>query len=159
MEPTAVSSRKPFRVIIVGAGVAGLSLSHALQLANIEHVVLEKHRDIVSLHGAALTIFPGAARILDQFGILESIQDSVIPVQKEFIRWPDGTINTNPSNHPNMKSHFDIAPISFNRQRLVTHLYDGLPDKSMIRTNARVRRIEVRNRCMQDLGCKKLKLH
>jgi FAD dependent monooxygenase len=48
------ASQKPFRVIIVGAGLVGLSLSHALQLANIEHVVLEKHSKIVSLHGAAL---------------------------------------------------------------------------------------------------------
>jgi FAD dependent monooxygenase len=48
------ASPKPFRVIVVGAGVVGLSLSHALQLANIDHVVLEKHSQVVSLHGAAL---------------------------------------------------------------------------------------------------------
>jgi FAD dependent monooxygenase len=48
------ASQKPFRVVIVGAGLVGLSLSHALQLANIDHVVLEKHSKIVSLHGAAL---------------------------------------------------------------------------------------------------------
>jgi 2-polyprenyl-6-methoxyphenol hydroxylase-like FAD-dependent oxidoreductase len=48
------TSQKPFRVIVVGAGLVGLSLSHALQLANIDHVVLEKHSEIVSIHGAAL---------------------------------------------------------------------------------------------------------
>lgn len=48
------SLQKPFRVVIVGAGIVGLSLSHALQLANIDHVVLEKHSKIVSVRGAAL---------------------------------------------------------------------------------------------------------
>jgi FAD dependent monooxygenase len=50
------TSKKPFRVVIVGAGLVGLSLSHALQLANIDHVVLEKHEKIVSIHGAALVL-------------------------------------------------------------------------------------------------------
>jgi FAD dependent monooxygenase len=48
------AQQRPFKVIVVGAGLVGLSLSHALQLANIDHVVLEKHSEIVSLHGAAL---------------------------------------------------------------------------------------------------------
>jgi FAD dependent monooxygenase len=52
------SSQRPFRVVIVGAGLVGLSLSHALQLANIDHIVLEKHKEIVSLHGAALVMSP-----------------------------------------------------------------------------------------------------
>jgi FAD dependent monooxygenase len=57
-------SPKPFRVIIVGAGVVGLSLSHALQLANIDHVVLEKHSKVVSLHGAALVGFLNMVKYL-----------------------------------------------------------------------------------------------
>jgi FAD dependent monooxygenase len=86
-------SKRPFRVIVVGAGVVGLSLSHGLQLANIEHVVLEKQPKVVSLHGAALMIYPGCARIFDQFGILEEIQKSVSPITSEVQRWPDGTVN------------------------------------------------------------------
>jgi pyruvate/2-oxoglutarate dehydrogenase complex dihydrolipoamide dehydrogenase (E3) component len=51
------SSQKPLRVIVVGAGIVGLSLSHALQLANIDHVVLERNDKIMSVHGAALVRF------------------------------------------------------------------------------------------------------
>jgi FAD dependent monooxygenase len=57
------TSTKPFRVIIVGAGIVGLSLSHALQLASIDHVVLEKHHEIVSVRGAALIIWPGVSNL------------------------------------------------------------------------------------------------
>jgi FAD dependent monooxygenase len=51
-------SQKPLRVIVVGAGLVGLSISHSLQLANIDHIVLEKHDKIVSVHGAALVSTP-----------------------------------------------------------------------------------------------------
>lgn len=91
-------STKPFRVVIVGAGMVGLTFSHALQLANIDHIVLEKHSKIVSVHGAALTIFPGVARIFDQFGFLKKIQDTVTPIQYECERWPDGTLSTTGSS-------------------------------------------------------------
>lgn len=85
-----VTSKKPFRIIIVGAGIVGLSLSHALSLANIDHVVLEKQNKIVSLHGAALIFYPGTARIMDQFGIYKRIQETVTPITSECQRWPDG---------------------------------------------------------------------
>ncbi|KAH7405624.1 hypothetical protein DE146DRAFT_608478 [Phaeosphaeria sp. MPI-PUGE-AT-0046c] len=142
MEVHSEHSKKAFRVVIVGAGIVGLSLSHALQLASIDHVVLERQKEIVSLRGAALVVFPGAARILDQFGILKDMQESTTPVQAEFIRWPDGSVNTNPNNHATLKEYFGIAPITLNRQSLLERLYDGLLDKSVVRTNARVERIE-----------------
>jgi len=135
-------SQKPFRVIVVGAGLVGLSLSHAFQLANIEHVVLEKHSKIVSLHGAALTIFPSVARIFDQFGILEDIRKSLTPIQREFSRWPDGSVNIQPQTLKNIKNKFGVPVLLFDRQQCVSHLYDGLPDKSVIRTSTRVVGIE-----------------
>jgi FAD dependent monooxygenase len=136
-----VTSR-PFRVVIVGAGFVGLSLSHALQLANIDHVVLEKHDKVVSLRGAALIIFPGVARIFDQFGILEKIHQSTTPIMVEHRRWPDGSLNS--SNHflQRVGDLFDIKNILSDRHAIVTHLYENLPDKSKIRTGKRIERIE-----------------
>ena len=46
----APSTPKPFRVVVVGAGIVGLSILHALQRANIDHVVLGKIR--TSRHGS-----------------------------------------------------------------------------------------------------------
>jgi FAD dependent monooxygenase len=87
-------------------------------------------------------IYPSVARIFDQFGILTKIQETVVPVQREFQRWGDGSINTRPINVQEMSKKFDVPVILFDRQKCVTHLYDGLPDQSMIRTGARVERIE-----------------
>ncbi|KAH7078980.1 hypothetical protein BKA63DRAFT_255465 [Paraphoma chrysanthemicola] len=135
-------SKRSFRVVVVGAGIVGLSLSHALQLANIDHVVLEKHSKIVSLHGAALMIYPGVARIFDQMGILKKIQDTMTPVQREFHRWEDGSVLKRQENIRKTSEKFDMPVILFDRQKCVTHLYENLPDQSMIRTSARVERIE-----------------
>jgi FAD dependent monooxygenase len=87
-------------------------------------------------------IYPGVARIFDQFGILAKIQETVTPVQREFQRWGDGSVITKQTNVREMGKRFEMPVILFDRQKCVTHLYDGLPDQSMIRTSARVERIE-----------------
>lgn len=97
MGDAGTATTKPFRVIIVGAGIVGLSLSHALQLAQIDHVVLEKYDRVKSLKGAALILWPNAERIFDQFGFLSKILESTTPVRTEHQRWPGGTINGNRS--------------------------------------------------------------
>ncbi|RAR07538.1 FAD/NAD(P)-binding domain-containing protein [Stemphylium lycopersici] len=63
MAPSDTKSQKPFRIIIVSAGIVGLSLSHALQLAGIDHVVLEKHHEIVSLRGAEYPVRSPGMRV------------------------------------------------------------------------------------------------
>ncbi|KAF2220276.1 hypothetical protein BDZ85DRAFT_204600 [Elsinoe ampelina] len=134
--------KRPFRVVVVGAGIVGLSLSHCLQLAGIDHVVLEKHDKVVSVQGAALIIWPQVARIFDQFGILKRIHETTVPVCRERRRWPDGTINHTGKTVQTMSKNFDMPSIIFDRQRCVEHLYDGLPDKSYVRTSAKVDRVE-----------------
>lgn len=89
---------KPFRVIIVGAGIVGLSLSHALQLAKIDHVVLEKYDKVKSLKGAALILWPGTERVFDQFGVLSDMLKTTTPVATEHRRWPDGSLHLTKSS-------------------------------------------------------------
>jgi FAD dependent monooxygenase len=93
MTQTDTKSTKPFRVIIVGAGIVGLTLSHALQLAKIDHVVLEKYEEVKSVKGAALIIWPNVERVFDQFGFLPRILSTITPVSAEYRRWPDGSVN------------------------------------------------------------------
>lgn len=97
MGDAKTTTSRPFRAIIVGSGIVGLSLSHALQLANIDHVVLEKYDRVKSLKGAALILWPNAERIFDQFGFLSGILKSTPPVVAEHRRWPDGTEHSNRS--------------------------------------------------------------
>lgn len=104
--------------------------------------MLEKHSQIVSLHGAALVILPSASRIFDQFGVLEKIKSATTPIANEYIRWPDGSVNIEPRTMRTMPSRFGLQTLLVDRQRCVEHLYESLPDKSFIRTSTRVERIE-----------------
>jgi len=94
-----MSSQKPFKVVIIGAGIAGLSLAHALSLANIDYVILEKHHEPASNAGAVLFIWQHGARILDQFGLLDKFDAISKPLTEGYVRWAeDGTVfrkNTN----------------------------------------------------------------
>ena len=85
-------SKEPTRVIIIGAGLAGLSMANALQRAEIDHVVLEKHQSIVSDRGAAVVMWPHIARIMDQLGCLDDFLKTCCPIHTEYRRTPDGEI-------------------------------------------------------------------
>ena len=81
---------EPFRVIVIGAGIAGLSLAHALQRARVEHIVLEKHTKIASPHGAVVVMWPHIARIMDQFGCLDDLEKLSGTVHNEHRRTANG---------------------------------------------------------------------
>lgn len=82
--------KRPFRVIVVGAGIAGLVLSNCLQRAGIDHVVLEKHRDIVYPSGASIGIWPNGSRLLQQLGCLEALRSACSEMTVAYNRMPDG---------------------------------------------------------------------
>lgn len=84
------TQKRPFRVVVVGAGVAGLVLSNALQRAGIDHVVLEKHKEIVWPSGASIGIWPNGARLLDQLGCLDAVQNACADMTVSYTRGPDG---------------------------------------------------------------------
>lgn len=87
---STVQQNRPFRVIIVGAGIAGLSMSNALEKAGIDNVVLEKHADIVYPSGASIGIWPQATRIMDQIGCLDVLMKQCPPMRSSHSRLPNG---------------------------------------------------------------------
>ena len=62
-----------FKAIIVGGGPTGLAAAHALHLAAIDFVVLERRPAIVEDKGASLIVHAHTFRVLDQFGILDDL--------------------------------------------------------------------------------------
>lgn len=60
-----------FRVIIIGAGIAGLVLAHSLERAKIDYVVLERRETVIGRGGAAIALMPTGSRIWHQLGLLE----------------------------------------------------------------------------------------
>lgn len=72
-------------MIIVGAGVGGLVISHALTRAGIDHVVLEK--GVVAPNwGASISIWANGARILHQIGCWDAIRAASLPLRMIYVR-------------------------------------------------------------------------
>ena len=80
-----------FRVIIVGGGVAGLAMAHALHQAKIDYRVLEKRQEIVEASGAGIGMWPQGSRILDQFRILDAMKAISTPLKLSYDLNPDGS--------------------------------------------------------------------
>lgn len=64
-----------FRVIIVGGGLAGLTLANALEQAGVQYVLLEARDDLAPNVGASMGIMSNGSRILDQLGCYDAIAE------------------------------------------------------------------------------------
>lgn len=91
---STMGSQKKFRVIVVGGGVGGLAAAHAFEKAGIDHIVLEKG-EIAPARGASIGIYPHGARILQQFGTLQAVDDETYPIERAKNFLPDGTLIAN----------------------------------------------------------------
>jgi 2-polyprenyl-6-methoxyphenol hydroxylase-like FAD-dependent oxidoreductase len=83
---------RPFKVLIAGGSIAGLTLANALARANIDFLVLESHGRIDPSVGAALTVPTNACRILDQMGIYDDIQAHIQPTADIYTYVEDGRL-------------------------------------------------------------------
>ncbi|PLB55512.1 monooxygenase [Aspergillus steynii IBT 23096] len=129
-----------FHVVIVGGSIAGLTLAHCLQRANISHVVLEKGKEIAPQLGASVAIFANGARILQQLGIYEDIEREIEPIGLVHAIYPDGFYYN--TRYPDDLTKRFGYPISFlSRQRFLDVLYKTYPDSSRILTGKRVTEI------------------
>lgn len=83
---------RPLRIIVAGAGIAGLTATHYLQRLGIDHVVLEKYADVAPPTGGAISMWPHGMRILSQIGCLDAIKRASLPYTRIFNRAPDGSL-------------------------------------------------------------------
>lgn len=87
-----MQAERPFRIVVVGAGVAGLVASNCLQRLGIDHIVLEKHAEVAPPMGNGISMWPHGLRVLHQLGYLPAIQRDAVPVNRFLSRGPDGRV-------------------------------------------------------------------
>lgn len=71
---------RPFKVIIAGGSVAGLTLANMLEKANIDYVLLEK-RDVVPNVGQTILVMPCTTLIFEQLGVHKLLEEIGIPIK------------------------------------------------------------------------------
>ncbi|KAJ3564767.1 hypothetical protein NPX13_g7735 [Xylaria arbuscula] len=70
-EDSSTQAPRPFRAIIVGGGLLGLTAAHIFAKSEMDYVVLEKHDTLMPTIGSLLSIMPQTFRVLDQLDILD----------------------------------------------------------------------------------------
>ncbi|UPX16316.1 uncharacterized protein EKO05_0006725 [Ascochyta rabiei] len=123
-------SNLPFKVIVVGGGPVGLTAAHALHLANIEFVILERNDDIAVDVGASLVLGAQSMRFMQQLGLLDKLLSigQKLSNNKSFTK--EGKKFTDSTSITIMERNFGLKLIAFHRADLVRALLDGLPDSA-----------------------------
>jgi salicylate hydroxylase len=88
----STADSKKFNIVVVGAGVTGLTAALGLQQKGHNVTVLERHADTQAL-GGPINMSPSATRILMDYGLKERIFEQLNPEDKHiyFRRFEDGS--------------------------------------------------------------------
>ncbi|KAK7960285.1 hypothetical protein PG988_011499 [Apiospora saccharicola] len=128
-----------FRVIIVGAGPVGLYLAHALSRANIDYIVLEQYDTVLRYQGAGVLLYPQTHRLLDQIGLYEPVKKDLIisHIMKDLLTG-NGRVIKSTSLWSRLQEQHAYPMAVLSRAQLIALLYENLPEKGRVKTNAAV---------------------
>lgn len=91
--------KNELKVVIVGGGVARLSLANMLEKASINYSLLEAHPDLAPQVGASIALLPNGLRILDQLGCYHHLEEASESIRHKLnIRGQGGKILSRGSN-------------------------------------------------------------
>jgi 2-polyprenyl-6-methoxyphenol hydroxylase-like FAD-dependent oxidoreductase len=79
------------RTLIVGAGIAGLSLARALERSGMEATLVERQPELLTT-GAGLFLPGNAVRAIDQLGLLEEVTERAVPIRRQLILDASGKV-------------------------------------------------------------------
>lgn len=116
-------SKSEFKVIIVGGSIGGLTLAHCLRSAGIDHIVLEKASDPAPQIGASIGILPNGARVLDQLGLYDEVEDHIEPLSTANIGYDDGSSFS--SSYPKIINERLVLPSTHSSNGLVRRSQRG----------------------------------
>ncbi|KAI0400692.1 hypothetical protein F4802DRAFT_471584 [Xylaria palmicola] len=132
-----------FRVIVLGAGPAGLFTAHALAAAGIDFVVLERQAKIVRFRGALLVLFPPLVRLLDQLGLYKPTLAYTTRLTTKASFTHDGEPLCNGPVFEAIEEELGYPSIALSRGNWLRILYENLPGRATkVRPNAHAVKIE-----------------
>jgi 2-polyprenyl-6-methoxyphenol hydroxylase-like FAD-dependent oxidoreductase len=113
------------RILVIGAGIAGLATAVALQRHGREVTIIEERADTSS--GAGISIWPNALAALDEIGLGDAVRASGGRIAAGAMRWSDGAWLRHPSPERIVKALGE--PLVVVRRSVLTNLLiDALAD-------------------------------
>lgn len=135
-------------VVIVGAGIGGLTAALALRARNIDTIVLEQATELGEV-GTGLQIGPNASRVLYRLGLEEDLAPISLTVEESVRRrWKTGEILTKTTLGSAATTKFGSPYLHLHRADLHSVLHDAATDPqrpgppALVRTTARVASID-----------------
>ncbi|KLJ12311.1 hypothetical protein EMPG_12625 [Blastomyces silverae] len=133
-----MESKKPFRVLIVGGGISGLSLANMLQQNCIDFLLLEAYPDIAPQVGASIGFQPHGLRILDQLGVYQDLRRQVVAVNQFDMRGDRGELLACFPGIENGYVQRHGYPLIFLERQLALKIFYSHLDKSKVLTGKSV---------------------
>ncbi|KAI0161941.1 FAD/NAD(P)-binding domain-containing protein [Hypoxylon sp. FL1284] len=122
------------RVIIVGGGVAGLTLADIMDKAGIDFVLLEKY-DIAPQLGASICMLCHSAKIFAQLGVWDAMCETTFPLTARHHLDERGALFDSAPIFQTLLNKTGWATVFMERRVCLQALYDSIRDKSRIRSN------------------------
>jgi salicylate hydroxylase len=114
-------------IVIVGAGIGGLSTLLALRHFGIDAVCFERAPELREV-GAGIQVGPNGSRVLLQLGLRDALDATgVKPVATEVRRWRDGRILGKVEAHPRTEELFGAPYYTLHRADLHGALLNAVP--------------------------------
>ncbi|ADB37591.1 FAD-dependent oxidoreductase [Spirosoma linguale] len=120
---------KTKRVLIVGGGIAGLSLAIGLSQRGIEAEIVELKEEW-TVYGVGIIIQSNVIRAMHQLGILDKFLDQAYPFENSIVYLPNGHKIVHPSARlagPEYPPNCGIARIALHKVLVSTVLAAGVP--------------------------------
>lgn len=131
------------RVVIVGGGIAGLTLANALEKADIDYVLLERRSVFDPQVGASIGLGPNSMRIMDQIGAGQEIIDETKSIKEGRHHRSDGKLIMPPDqNFALLERRFGYGLSFLDRQIVLRALYNAIIEKDRCILNKRVKEID-----------------
>ena len=131
------------RFLIVGGGIAGLTLALALEKKGLACLVMERNKDSLSA-GAGIQLSPNASRILKSLGLENPLRDYVSrPDSTKFRNWRSGKIIHKSDLGDKAETTYGAPYWQVHRADLACVLLEAIRQKPLIEflTNCEVRKI------------------
>ncbi|KAI1736650.1 hypothetical protein F4680DRAFT_253001 [Xylaria scruposa] len=139
-----MTEKPPFRAIVVGAGLLGLTAAHMFAKMDMDFVVLEQHDDLMPEIGSLLSLMPPTFRVLDQLDVLETVEPILTRVAGGvFMSAADAKVYRKEDLGWLIETNHGFGVSIVHRPQYVKALYNGLPEEAKVRIHVSKRVVSI----------------